>query len=204
MTTLMTTAPASGRTSTVRLRRFTVAEYQALIEAKVLREGEPVELLDGLLVEKMTRNPPHDLALTLLAQELIARVPLPAWVCRVQCAITLPESVPEPDVIVARGPARRYAARHPDPTDIALLVEVSDASLDFDQGVKLRLYAAAGISEYWIVNIPDHRVEVYTRPTGTGDQATYGQQQLLTTGDAIQLVPGSATLPAIPVADILP
>lgn len=193
----MTTATAR------QLRRFTVAEYHAMISTGILSEGEPIELLDGYLVEKMTRNPPHATALGKMEDALIARLPA-GWIRRSQDAITLADSEPEPDVVLARGTRDDYAARHPGPGDIALVVEVSDSSLDIDQGIKLRVYAAAGIPVYWIVNIPDASVEVYTQPVGPDDQATYAQRQILRTGDLLDLTLDGVALPPIPVADVLP
>jgi len=193
----MTTATAR------QLRRFTVAEYHAMISTGIVRGGEPVELLDGLLVNKMTRNPPHATALGKMEDALIARLPA-GWIRRSQDAITLADSEPEPDVVIVRGTRDDYAARHPGPGDIALVVEVSDSSLDIDQGIKLRIYAAAGIPVYWIVNIPDDTVEVYTQPVGTGDQATYARRQILRTGDNLDLTLDGFVLPPIPVADVLP
>ena len=70
-----------------------------------------------------------------------------------------------------RGPRTRYRDRHPEPTEIGLLIEFSDSSLRVDRVGKGRIYARAGIPVYWVVNVPEKLVEVYTQPTGTGDDA---------------------------------
>jgi Uma2 family endonuclease len=162
-------APTTASGPVVRpaptLYRLSVAQYQDMIRVGVLREDEKVELLEGLLVEKMTRNPPHDTALMLVQAALNAQLPS-GWLTRIQCAVTSADSVPEPDVAVVLGPPRRYLRAHPSPADIALVVEISDTSLDFDRTDKLRIYARARIPVYWIVNLPDRCVEVYTQPRG--------------------------------------
>jgi len=185
------------------LRQFTVDEYHRLIETGILVEGEPIELLEGMLVRKMTRNPPHDTAMGKLEDQLLMRLPT-GWLRRCQCAITLPTSEPEPDVTIARGNRNTYRQRHPGPLDIGLVAEVSDSSLDLDQGLKLRIYAEARIAVYWIVNIPDDRIEVYTQPTGTGLAAAYTSVQHLGPADSLVLTLGGVALPAILVSDILP
>jgi Uma2 family endonuclease len=76
------------------------------------------------------------------------------------------ESEPEPDLWVAQAPAARYHDRHPSPADLALVVEVADTSLAFDQRVKLPRYARAGIPEVWLVSLPERVVHRYLGPSG--------------------------------------
>src|SRR5262249_56195686 len=87
------------------------------------RETDPKERLEGWIVLKMTRNPPHDTALQLL-EDLLRQLLPSGWCVRGQKAISLTESEPEPDIALARGDARTYAQRHPAPADIALVVPV--------------------------------------------------------------------------------
>jgi hypothetical protein len=94
---------------------------------------------------------------------LLSRLPA-GWILRVQSAITTQDSEPEPDIVVARGPGLRYFSSHPQPKDIGLVIEVSDTTLNEDREVKGRLYARARLPIYWIVNLPDGRIEVYTDP----------------------------------------
>lgn len=154
-------------------RPFTVAEYHRLLDAGVLPETERVELLEGWIVESMTRKPPHDARLDQAHEVVRERLPA-GWRVRVQSAITLEDSEPEPDLAVVVGPASRYLERHPGPSDIALVIEVADSSLALDRDVKARVYARAGIATYWIVNLVDARVEVYTRPSGAVEVPAYG------------------------------
>ncbi len=150
------------------VHRFSVANYHRMIEAGVFADDDRVELLEGYIVSKMPHNPAHDGIISILLRRLWTRLP-DDWIVRVQSAITLANSETEPNLAVVRGPERRYLATHPTPKDIALVVEVADSSLAQDRTIKARLYARARIPEYWIVNLPEARVEVYTRPKAGRD-----------------------------------
>lgn len=144
---------------------LSVDKYHELIRAGILTENDPVELLEGRLVQKMTKNPPHSLA-TLLLRETLRKVVPEGWYVDSQEPVTLSDGEPEPDGSVVRGEPRQYKDRHPGPTDLALVVEVADSSLEWDRTAKKRSYARAGISVYWIVNLCDGQLEVYTEPSG--------------------------------------
>jgi Uma2 family endonuclease len=186
------------------MRRFTVDEYHRMLHTGILKEDDPVELLEGWLVAKMTRNPAHDTALALVHAALSAALP-PAWVCRGQSAVTTSDSEPEPDVAVVRGPIRRYATSHPGPADTGMVVEAADTTLARDRTLKARLYARAAVPVYWIVNIPDRQIEVYTDPTGPGAaEPTYRQRRDFAAGAAVPLVVEGRVVATIPVAELLP
>jgi Uma2 family endonuclease len=185
------------------VRRFTVEEYHSLIDRGVLLEGEPFELLEGWIVAKMTRKPPHDVAIALVDGAIRSQLQHD-WHMRIQSAITTADSEPEPDLAVVRGQPRDYLDHHPGPADIALVVEVADASLDQDRRWKGRLYARAGVPAYWIVNLNDRCVEIYNDPTGPAAEPGYRQLETRTSGhDACLNIPGHAPF-AIAVADLLP
>ncbi len=184
------------------VRRFTVEEYHRLIEAGFFVEDERFELLEGWIVPKMSRNPSHDVTVDKVQELIRDHVPR-GWRVRVQCAITTADSEPEPDIAVAPGPAELYAQRHPGPQDISLLVEVADSSLARDHGEKLRLYARAGIVCYWVVNLVNRQVEVYTDPTGPDATPTYRQRQDYLSGDAVPLVVGGQEVARVAVAVLL-
>ncbi len=156
--------------------RFTVQQYHQMIRAGIFSDDDPVELLDGWLVPKMPKNPAHRLATRKLRKALEACLPQGYYVDS-QEPVTLATSEPEPDVIVVRGSDAQYADRHPGPQDLALLVEVADTTLARDRGPKKQLYAAAGIAIYWVLNLPEKQVEVYTRPTGLCESPDYQQRQ---------------------------
>jgi len=182
---------------------LSVDEYLRLIEAGILADAERLELLDGYMVLKMSRNPPHDLALW-LTEEAVARLLPAGWFRRNQSSVTTTDSVPEPDVAVVRGRPRDYAARHPGPADLALVIEVADSSLSQDRNVKGPLYARAAIPVYWIVNVPDRRVEVYTDPTGPAVAPAYRTRTDFGENDAVPLVLDGVEVGRIPVGDLLP
>jgi Uma2 family endonuclease len=160
------------------LYRLSVEQYHDMIRKGILKDGDPVELVEGVLVLKMTKNPPHRFA-TQTLDALLNRLLPPGWFVDDQEPVTTQDSEPEPDVAVIRGNRRQYLQedRHPGPQETALAVEVADSSLDFDETSKLRAYARARIPVYWIVNLIERRVQVYTDPSGPADEPTYAQRQ---------------------------
>jgi Uma2 family endonuclease len=184
-------------------RRFSVAEYHKLIEIGILTEDDNLELLDGYLVHKMSRNPPHDAALQLI-QETLPRLLPPGWCLRMQSAITLSGSELEPDAAIVRGNARTYSTNHPGPTDIGLVIEVSDSTLDGDRIDKGRIYAEAGIMCYWIVNLVDRQIEVYTLPSGATATPAFAHRQDYPLGADVTLRLDAAAVANIPVRELLP
>jgi Uma2 family endonuclease len=151
----------------------------------------------------MSHNPPHDVAVD-LAQNAIADQLPEGWRVRVQSVITIDGSEPEPDIAVVRGPARRYAKAHPRSKDVAFLVEVADTTLTEDRDFKGPLYARARIPVYWIVNLREAKVEVYTQPKGRKAAATYHYRQDYETDQSVPLVIEGREVAQIPVRDLLP
>jgi hypothetical protein len=182
--------------------RFSVEQYHCLIEHSVFAHGERVELLDGWLVPKMPHSPPHDGSILLAQTQLLPFVPV-SYVLRIQSSITLATSEPEPDLVLAIGLPRRYVKHHPRAKDIGLLIEVADSSLSQDRDIKGPLYSRARIPIYWIVNLIDSCVEVYTLPRA-GRSPAYRQRQDFTSNDAVPLVIEDREITRIPVRDLLP
>ena len=108
---------------------------------------------------------------------------------------------PEPDIAIVRGSDADYRRRIPTADDVALLVEVSDSTLSQDRGKKRTAYAKAGIPVYWIVNLVDRQVEVYTRPVKEG---RYRSRKDYKPGQQVPVVIDGQPLPPIAVDDILP
>ncbi len=183
-------------------RRFTVDEYRRMGETGVLTEDDRVELLEGLVVTKMIHNPPHDSSVHLTDDALRQRLPA-GWHTRIQSSVTTDDSEPEPDVAVVRGSARDYSARHPGPHDIGLVIEVADASLRSDRN-KRRLYARARIICYWIVNLVDLQVEVYSDPSGPHESPRYREEAIYRADQSLPLVLDGKEIGQIPVRDLLP
>lgn len=177
--------------------RMSVDQYHAMIDAGILGEDTPVELVEGFLLEKMAKNPPHSFVNEELQAALAAVVP-EGWCVKAQNPITLLDSEPEPDVVVARGTRRDYRKRHPGPAEIAIVVEVADASLRRDRSIKRRVYARAGIREYWIVDLINRRVEVYSQPSGEA----YRSVAVLTVSDKLPVLIEGAEVGTIQVAQL--
>jgi Uma2 family endonuclease len=183
--------------------RWSVARYQKMIEAGILTSEDKVELLENYVVLKMARNPPHDGTIQLINQTLAPAIPR-GWGLRVQLTVVLSDSQPEPDFSIVRGDARTYLNRHPGPADTGLIIEVANTSLLRDQRDKTRIYARGGIVCYWIVNLVDQRIEVYTQPSGPIPVPAYGAFQTYQPGDAVPLVLDGVTVATVAAADLLP
>jgi Uma2 family endonuclease len=168
------------------LHRLTVEQYHRMIETGVLTENDPVELLEGLLVSKMPHSPSHDGTISILLRRFWTKLPS-KWIVRVQSAITLDDSEPEPDLAIVLGPEERYLPAHPTPQDILTLVEVADTTLLYDRNVKAVLYARARIPVYWIVNLVECTVEVYTDPKG-GKAPAYRHREVYGLEQGVPLV----------------
>jgi Uma2 family endonuclease len=192
--------PSETTMADISLLRFTVDEYQRMIDAGFLNDRR-VELLEGWIIEKMPHNPPHDSAVTRLNKRLIRLLP-DEWVVRNQSAVVAKDSQPEPDLAVVRGPEELYNVRHPSPKDAVLVIDVSDSRLIFDRTVKGPLYAQARIPTYWIVNLVNRRIEVYTVPRA-GKSPVYRQRRDFTADESIPIVLDGNEIARIPVREIL-
>jgi len=196
--------PLSPAISPLPVRRFSLDEYHHLIEIGFLTENDKVELLNGWIVSKMPINPPHAAAVSRAARRL-ERVLGGDWIVRQQSSVSIPssDSEPEPDVVVVPGPENTFDSRHPYPADIAILVEVADSSLREDEGEKKQAYAAAKVAVYWILNLVNRRVEVYTQPRG-GKTPTYRSRADYGPGDSVPVIIGGKKLGTIKVSELLP
>jgi Uma2 family endonuclease len=159
---------------------FTVDDYYRMVEVGLLDSHARVELLEGLVVAMTPIGRPHESCVMRLtdrfAQALAGRV---SFV--VQSSVELGKrSVPQPDLTLATYRRDGYAERHPGPDDALLVIEVMDSSAARDRGLKLPLYARAGIRELWLVDLEEDLVEVYRSPGPDGYavemQVVRGQQ----------------------------
>jgi Uma2 family endonuclease len=183
------------------VHRITVDEYERMAGAL---NDDRVELIDGYLVTKMGKKPPHVWSVDCL-DELFRALLIGAALCvRKENPLRIVEfDEPEPDVVIARGRRATYRARHPEPKDVALVIEVSETTYDRDRGHKWVTYAKSGIPVYWIVNIVNPaqmRIEVYTDPGPDG----YRSRVDFKSGDQIPVVIDGKQFPPIAVDDILP
>ena len=185
------------------LMKLSVARYQKMIEAGILTPDDEVELLENYLVLKVTRNPPHDSVLQRMLRPLLRLIPV-KYDLRIQSAITLADSQPEPDGAVVLAEPASYQTRHPSAADVALVIEVADSSLLRDRRDKTRIYARAGIPVYWLVNLVNHRVEVYSAPSGPTEEPAYGSVQTCQPGDTIPLILDGGEVGGVAVLDLMP
>lgn len=160
-------------------RLFSVEDYERMGEAGILQEDDRLELIAGQIVWMTPIGSPHSGTVNQLNALLLG--PLGnRVVVSVQSPVRLGDlSMPQPDLLLLRPRADSYKGSHPEPDDVLLLIEVSDSSVAFDREIKLPLYAAFGIAEVWIVNVPERCVEVHRSPA----QGAYREAQRCAAGD---------------------
>jgi Uma2 family endonuclease len=183
--------------------RFTVEQYHQMIAAGVFPEGLRVELFEGAIVHMTPVGTPHRGAVLSLLALLNKLVDGTGWHACSQQPIGLASSEPEPDLSIVRGAPQDYFEHHPSPSELALVVEVADSSLAFDRGPKAKLYAAAGIPEYWIVNLIDRQVEVFGEPA-TDSNPLCGYQRRSVVKDEVAFTLEGRQLGNIRLTEILP
>ena len=177
-----------------RIQRFNVRQLHRMLQQGILREGEPIELIDGLLVHKdrsdqggnpMTHGPRHALGIKRL-QRLVERFNPFGCHLRIQLPVALSDLFePEPDGAVVRGTPEDFRDRLPGATDTLAVIEIADSSLDYDRTTKQQTYAQAGIPTYWMVNIPERTIEAYGSPLATAGR--YRQRTDFRAGDTVRL-----------------
>jgi Uma2 family endonuclease len=182
---------------------LSVEQYHAMIGAGVLTDDDPVELLEGVLIFKTPKKPKHRIALAKLARVLQPSIP-PQFSIQLQEPITLADGEPEPDLSVIRGVPEDYPDRHPGPKDVPLVIEVADATLRRDRGIKLRSYARAGLPIYWIVDAVGRKVEVYTRPEPRAKPPRYAAPRVYSEDEKLPVEVNGKRCGLIRVSSILP
>jgi Uma2 family endonuclease len=182
----------------IERRLLTLEEYERMIEAGVFHEDERIELIRGEIVKIAPIGLAHMACVARLSELLTLMTAGKAKVWPQNNAISLPgsNSRPEPDVTLLRWRDDYYAGKHPTPEDVLVVVEVAETSIGYDRGVKGRLYAEAGIPEYWIVNLRAGAIEVYGNPV----EGAYKQVRKARRGETLAL-PGG--LGAIEVTEVL-
>jgi Uma2 family endonuclease len=179
--------------------RLSVEQYEAMVASGVFTKRDHFHLIQGILVAKMTEYPPHAAACDAVRLAIEHLLPT-GWYVRPDKPLRIPShgSVPEPDAVVARGSWKDYARRHPEPADVALVVEVAESSLRADREMA-GIYGGAGVPAYWILNLIDRQVEVYTGPTDRG----YASRQDFPTGQHIPLLIEGREVGHIAVAELM-
>jgi Uma2 family endonuclease len=180
-------------------RRITVDEYERIIASGSLNDPKKVELFDGYMVTKIAKSAEHGFSTKEVLKALERLLP-PGWTWRQEQPVRIPVyDEPEPDITIVRGSDADYRHRIPEAADVGLLVEVSRTSASADRR-QADLYGRAGIPVYWIVNLVDRQVEVYTDPRPTG----YASRKDFSSGEQIPVVIDGRQIGQIAVADILP
>lgn len=185
--------------------RFSVDQYHQMIAAGILVEDERVQLLEGEIVRMTPIGPLHRYAVVAGGEALSKLLP-DAWKALIQQPITLADSEPEPDLCIVRAEAARYLDRHPGAEDVALIIEVADSTLPLDRNRKQTIYAAAGIPEYWIINLSERCIEIFRQPgipMALG-RAAYSARQTFGVGAVVPLRIGSLECGNVAVADLIP
>jgi Uma2 family endonuclease len=150
--------------SEITRRLFTVEECYRMVEAGILRPDERVELIRGELIKMSPIGPRHGAAVD-GATRAFVRLAGDNAIVRVQGTVVLDQLVaPEPDVVLLRPRDDFYVRKNPGGTDILLILEVADSSLDYDTSVKSALYAILGVPEYWVADLQNDRVLCYSEP----------------------------------------
>jgi Uma2 family endonuclease len=189
--------------SSPRIKRWTRVEYERLVDLGAFLPGDRLELVGGHLLVREPQGGPHFTAVGLVEDALRAAFG-PGWTVRSQGPIALDDdSEPEPDIAVVRGSRRDHTRTHP--SRPVLIVEVADWTLRFDRNAKASLYARAGITDYWVVNLADQVLEVRRDPVAA-PKARYGHRYsttiVLRGGEHVS--PLAAPHATIPIADLLP
>ena len=171
-------------TNGVKTRLITVAEYDRMIEFGVYTENDRIELLNGEIIELMPKGPKHTSAnsrlvrffIRLFGKKVIVRGQDPIWLDGV--------SEPEPDIVLAKWNETEYSEGHPTPSDIFLIMEISDTTLAYDREAKAKAYSRNGIQQYLLLNLQNETLENFREPDGDG----YQFKQTLRKGDSLNLV----------------
>jgi Uma2 family endonuclease len=185
------------------LVRLTIPQYHSMVAQGILEDNNQVEFLEGILVKKMTKNRAHSLATRRLRILLEGVLPNGFYVDSQEPTATS-DSEPEPDAMVIRGQPEDYQLQQPEAIHVALIAEVADSSLQHDRGWKKRIYARAGIPTYWIVNLVNRQVEVFTQPSGDVEFPDYSQCQVYVPTQDVGVVLDGKEIGRLAVKDMLP
>ena len=184
--------------------RIGLKRFERMVTAGVFADDQAVFLWEGRLVRKMTADHAHFITVSLLYQSLLAML-APGWTVIQEQPVAIDEfSLPEPDLAIIRGSLRDYLKRRPNALDLGLLVEVADSSLPQDSQVKLRIYAQARLPYYWIVNIPERRIEAYESPMNQADRPGYAIRRDYRAGQRVPVILDGEQVGTIAVDEILP
>jgi hypothetical protein len=188
--------PAAGE-------RITVDEYRRNAALGKLSVEGNRELLEGIVVSKARRSLRHEGALEKI-EEVLGKMLSEGWHLRIGQSLMTTDSLPEPDVAVASDTLDDDDNALPSSDQVPLVIEVAEGSLATDRRLKGRIYARAGILNYWVLNLIDSQLEAFTTPSGPVSMPGYHEQRIYRSEDRISVVIGLNDLGTIRVADIIP
>jgi Uma2 family endonuclease len=149
-------------------RRFTREEYHRMAEVGILKPTDRVELIRGEIVETSPPGRRHVAFVNNLNQLLVTRLAGRAIVSVQNPVVLADDTEPQPDLAVVRRRAVPYKEAEIGPDDVLLLIEVAESSLAYDRSTKVRLYAQASVTEYWVVDGAAESIEVHRTPEAGG------------------------------------
>jgi Uma2 family endonuclease len=163
-------------------RRFTVDEFQRMSETGILTPDDHVELIDGEIIARNPIGTPHAACMSRTEEVIRSLLDPAAYLVRSQLPVRLAaDSAPQPDIAVVTRRVDFYLHAHPTPTDIHLLIEIADSSVNYDLRIKTSIYARSGVPEYWVVDLVHDVMEVRSNPVG-GD---FAEVRTLRRGDVV-------------------
>jgi Uma2 family endonuclease len=167
--------------SQIERKRFTIDDCDKMEQVGILAPDERIELINGEIILVKPTGPRHGAAVDGTAEVLMQLIRGRAN-ARIQGCVVLHQfAAPLPDITLLAYRADRYVSKNPGPEDILLIVEVSDSTLELDMAVKLPLYAIAGVPEYWLADLRNNRLMVYSKPEGDA----YTDVRQLQRGDVV-------------------
>ena len=179
-------------------RRFTVDEYIRMSELGILAPTERTELVNGEIISTAAKGTAHVSATTRTKTLLEIALHTQA-IIRVQDPIQLDDfSEPEPDIVIAKCDRLAYSTHHPEPDGVLLVIEIADFSLKYDREVKAPLYAAAGINDYWILDVINRQLYTFRQPVN----GHYQEPMILAA--TLQVAPLAFPALNLKIAEMLP
>ena len=165
----------------VKRQLFSVDEYYKMAEVGIIKPTDRVELIKGEIIQMSPIKSRHAGTINILIRFFFKKLGISSSIIS-QNPIRLNNfTEPEPDIVLAKYQENEYLDQHPQPEDIYLVIEVADSSLEYDRKVKAPLYAEAGIPEYWIINLEEKQVEVFSQPSN----GTYQSEQIAQPTDTL-------------------
>ncbi|MGC2235892.1 MAG: Uma2 family endonuclease [Pyrinomonadaceae bacterium] len=193
----MTTVVEVEKVLPVVPKRFRVEDFRKMTEAGILPEESGWEVIDGYLIDKTSIGSKHASTVKRLSK-MLRDSARDLAIISVQDPIYIDDyNEPEPDIALLKPREDFYAESHPTPEDVLLLIEVSDSTIEYDREIKKNLYAGAGIIEFWLVNLRDNTVEVFSSPKN----GNYRLTRILEPGETIEAA--AVENLTMPINDIL-